>query len=234
MEQSTSITQESTHNSDHTRDARLAAVETRQKLRDDHVDRRFDDMGKEFLSLDRRVSNQISELNGKIDVGFRSLTEELRKDRDHSEGRVAKMYEDWRAERESESKKPSTIKVTMLLSFMGVVLPTLTIAGGVIMLVVNPIKEQLDTHVKSGPHWNGEGKVALLDERTAINSAAVRAELDANARTLEKLQEQRVIDAERWGRIRTTDAWVKKNLERLNGKQSDQHSPPPPIDEAGD
>jgi hypothetical protein len=216
---------------EHTRDARLVAIETRQKLRDEHVDRRFDAMGAEFSSLDRRVSSQIGELNLKIDAGFRALTDELKSDRNVAESRVSKMYEDWRVERDSESKKPASVKVSMLLGFLGVVFPTLTLAGGVIMLVVNPIKETMDGHIKSGPHWNGESKIALLEERTTQSAEDTAAELAAQAQYITRLQEQRVADAERWGRMTVTDAWLrddvealKEDLHRANGLGADDTS----------
>lgn len=217
---------DSAQSQEHTRDARLVAIETRQKLRDEHVDRRFDAMGAEFSSLDRRVSSQIGELNLKIDAGFRSLTDELKSDRNVAESRVSKMYEDWRVERDSESKRPASVKVSMLLGFLGVVFPTLTLAGGVIMLVVNPIKETLDNHVKNGPHWNGESKIALLEARTVSSAETTEAALLAQTQAIAKLQEQRVLDAERWGRLNVTDEWLRDDLKALK-EDIDRHAKQP-------
>lgn len=202
-------------NQEHARDARLVAIETRQKLRDEHVDRRFDAMGAEFAGLDRRVSNQIGELNIRIDAGFQALTAELKSDRNQAELRVAKLYEDWRGEKDSESKRPPSVKVSMLLGMMGVVFPTVTLVGGVIMLVIQPIKERLEDHIANGPHWNGESRVALLEERVQRNELHTTDVSNLHQKNLEKLNDLSLVAAEQRGKMEALDAYRKEQIDNI-------------------
>ncbi len=219
--------------SDVTHDARLVAVETRQKLRDEHVDRRFDAMTSEFSSLDKRVSNQIAGLDHKIEMGFRMLSDELKNDRGTAEARVAKLYDDWKVEKDSESKKPASIKISLLIGMVGIIFPTLSAAAVVIMLVVSPIERSLESHMAQGMHSEGERRVSLLEAGTAqgmasLNAGLARVEQDSVRRhneqqaelvrkeaEIHKLEEQRVGNAEKWGYVRAVDEWLRDDINAL-------------------
>lgn len=216
-----------------TRDARLVAIETRQKLRDEHVDRRFDAMTTEFSSLDKRVSSQIAGLDHKIEMGFRMLSEELKTDRNNAESRVSKMYEDWRVEKDNEAQRPASIKLSLLIGIAGVIFPTLSVAAVVIMLVVNPIAQKIDAHTTTGIHVDGERRMALLEERSVQDRKlteqqfsrteadslrrheAQQEELRRHETEIHKLLEQRVTDAERWGAVNARFEWLRDDVEAL-------------------
>jgi hypothetical protein len=213
------------------RDTKLRALEQAQKLRDLHVDTRFNTLSEDVSNLDRRFSAQLGALDSKIEGGFDRLTETLKADHDR------------------EASQPAAIKVNLLLGTLGVVFPTITMAGIVILLLVNPIKDGLEEHKDSTSDQKKHGgrlnlieertrenrvqstqATALLGERIAEKHIEQQAQLDRLRTSQDGLLAQRLSDAKTHGQLFAYHEWLRDDAEAIkrdlaNHAALDDHPP---------
>jgi len=102
-----------------------------------------------------------------------------------------------------DANQPASIKVSLLLSFVGVLFPTIAMAGAVILLLVNPLRDNITAlgehvaeHERSPSHTIALTELPLLRERIAENKRDIEQKVDTaiTASKMRSAEQQRQID----------------------------------------
>lgn len=199
-------------------DVRLQTIEEHQRLRDEHIDGKFQAMGEEIAGLDRRFTNQIAGVENKLDMGFDRVFREISKERDRDS-----------EEAKAKKNEPATVRVSLLLGMV----PVAVVVGSLILLLINPLQEDLHEHKDSAAHKGMDARTALVEERTRANRERAaegdkilddhsqqrhgeqQAHIGRIASEVDGLLKQQLVDAELRGKLLAYHEWLRDDAEAI-------------------